>query len=126
MATTPDLHAGGLGFKSRCRPTKKFGAQTPPYPASRSQRCVKGPSPPKGAMWDGVRRRPSTRDDKKYIKEITPFALFLVRVEEVSVVAFGADLSVHRESVQVGAGGDPGADAKVGGDRQGLQDPATV
>ena len=64
---------------------------------------------------------------KKYIKEIVPFALFLVRVEEVtSVVTFGADFFVHRESVQVGAGGDPGADAKVGGDRQGLQDPATV
>ncbi len=55
MAMTPDSHAGGLGFKSRCRPTKKFGAQTPPYPASRLQRCVKG-------------RRPSTRDDKKIYK----------------------------------------------------------
>ncbi len=44
----------------------KFGAQTPPYPTCRSQRCVKGPSPPKGAMWDGtVRQRPSTRDDQK-------------------------------------------------------------
>ena len=46
MATTPDSHAGGPRFKSRCRPTKKFGAQTPPYPASRSQRYAKGPSPP--------------------------------------------------------------------------------
>ena len=37
----------------------KFGALTPPYPASRSQRCVKGP----GKGW--CTRKPSTRDDKK-------------------------------------------------------------
>ncbi len=49
MATTPDSHAGGPRFESRYHPTKSFGAQTPPYPASRSQRCVKGPKR------DGVR-----------------------------------------------------------------------
>ncbi len=31
MATTPDLHAGGSGFKSRCRPTN-FGAHLPHTP----------------------------------------------------------------------------------------------
>ncbi len=32
MATTPDSHAGGLGFKSRCRPTKVWSPNTPiPY-----------------------------------------------------------------------------------------------
>ncbi len=43
--------------------TPKFGAHTPPYyPASRSQRCVKGP-------WKGwCTQKPSTRDDKKICK----------------------------------------------------------
>ncbi len=54
----------GLEFESRCRPTqKKFGAHTSPYyPASRLQRCFKGPLPPrKGPCGDGAGRMPSTR-----------------------------------------------------------------
>ncbi len=47
------------------RQPTQFGAHLSPYPPSRSLMSVKGPSPPKGAMWDGVRWRPSTRDDKK-------------------------------------------------------------
>ena len=35
----------------------KFGAHTPPYyPASRLQRCFKGPLPTKGAMWGWCRQ----------------------------------------------------------------------
>ncbi len=46
----------------------KIGVQTLPYPASRSQRSVKG-LPLKGTMWDGVVRwKLSTQNDKK-IKE---------------------------------------------------------
>ena len=44
----------------------KHGAQTPPYPASRVAKMHQGsPSPPKGAMWGGVRWKPSTREDTK-------------------------------------------------------------
>ena len=38
MATTPDLHAEGPGFESH-----QVWSPSPLYPASRLQRCVKGP-----------------------------------------------------------------------------------
>ncbi len=44
MATTPDSHAGGPGFKSRCRPTN-FGAHllyTPPPGRKDVSRVPKG------------------------------------------------------------------------------------
>ena len=42
MVTLLTLKQEVLGSNPGATPPK-FGAQTPPYPASRSQRCVKGP-----------------------------------------------------------------------------------
>ncbi len=64
MAKTLTLMPEVRGLNPGADPPK-FGAQTPPYPASRLQRCIKGPSPSKGAMWDDVCRRPSTGMMKK-------------------------------------------------------------
>ncbi len=73
MAMSPDLHAGGPGLESRCRPTKVWNPNTP-IPRQVAKMCqgsIFSPPPPKGAMWDGVRRRPSARDDEKKEKNIT-------------------------------------------------------
>ncbi len=58
MATTPDLHAGGPRFKSRCRPTN-FGAHLPytPPPGHKDASRV-----PKGMVYA------KARDDKKINK----------------------------------------------------------
>ncbi len=63
MATTLDSHAGGLGFESRCRPTKVWSPNTP-IPRLQVAKMRQRSLPKKGAMWDGVHRRPSTRDEK--------------------------------------------------------------
>ncbi len=46
MATTPDSHAGGLGFKSRCRPTKVWSPNTP-IPRLQVAMMHQGSLPPK-------------------------------------------------------------------------------
>ncbi len=44
----------------------KFGAHLPHTPPSGRNDASRVPPPQKkGAMWDGIRRRPSTRDDEK-------------------------------------------------------------
>ena len=53
MATTPDSHAGGPGFKSRCRPTKGYSPNNP-IPRLQVAKTCQGSLPPKGAVWDGV------------------------------------------------------------------------
>ena len=55
------------GLNSGATPPK-FGAQTPPIPHLQVEKMRQGSPPSKGAMWDGVRQRPSTQDDeeKKY------------------------------------------------------------
>ncbi len=57
MTTTPDSHAGGPGFKSRCRPTN-FGAPLPYTPLQFAKMC-------QGSQKGWCTRKPSTRDDKK-------------------------------------------------------------
>ena len=60
MAMTPDSHAGGPGFKSRCRPTKVWSPNTP-IPRLQVAKMRQGSR--KG--W--CTQKPSTRDDKKII-----------------------------------------------------------